>query len=90
MCINIKSLENVGDFKKPRVEQSLKLLEESLFSQSLTLKLKLKNQERNKYNSVNIRLNSINNDNALIIDRKVNFRLNKLYFQKSEIIVSIV
>ena len=90
ICINIKSLENVGDFKKPRVEQSLKLLEELLFSQSLTLKLKLKNQERNKYNSINIRLNSINNDNALIIDRKVDFRLNKLYFQKSEIIVSIV
>lgn len=90
ICINIKSLENVGDFKKPKVEHSLKLFEESLFSQTLTLKLKLKNQEKNKYNSINIRLNSINNDNDLTINRKVDFRLNKLYFQKSEIIVSIV
>ena len=88
--ININSLENVGDFKKPKVKKSLKLLEESLFSKSLSLKIKLKNQEKKKDNSIKIRLKSTNEDNDLIIERKVVFRLNKLYFQKSEIIVSIL
>ena len=75
ISIKINNLENVGNFKKPKVEQ--------------TLKLKLKNQEINLTDSIKIKLKSIKNDNDLSIDRKVDFRLNKMYFQKSEIIVSL-
>ena len=73
ISIKINNLENVGNFKKPKVEQ--------------TLKLKLKKQERNQNDSIKIKLKSIRNDNDLSIDKNVDFKLNKLHFQKSEIIV---
>ena len=75
ISISINSIENVSN-----------LLIRTKFDRSL--KIKLRNKEKIQKNSFKIELKSINDDNILNIDRKVDFRLSKRYFQKSEIIVS--
>ena len=75
ISISINSIENVSN-----------LLIRTKFDRSL--KIKLRNKEKIQKNSFKVELKSINDDNILNIDRKVDFRLSKLYFQKSEIIVS--
>ena len=82
-----RKMKNIGGSTKTRDKKRPGWIR-TKFDRSL--KIKLRNKEKIQKNSFKIELKSINDDNILNIDRKVDFRLSKLYFQKSEIIVSIL